>query len=347
MSPTEYIQSRLRACAQWRESLPRMTDTERKVYIEQLIFRKPYRKWKAGDILKSRVPHAVAYTYEHKKPLTFRYWFGGYKLWRLQSAPRIDWAEVFALMYYLEYLAPIAAAHPHGIILQFCSDEYFVEQLNNIPRTDTEAYTASFKELIILISAYLPSSIEIEYTLNRHALGTEELFASEFKKVVDTIRPTWGNRRTPEELERDLASSWLNIRFDSGGSSDLSHFSEREQRDRALESLLLHDALGVFENPLIVDRHQDDSISIFAVSFPDSLGLGTTKSSMVKFWVGTGVLERDGDSFKERILSHKQYDAARAVSRALHGVADVLPHLETIEVFDIPFDFQAKRAPVV
>ncbi len=348
MSPAEYLVERLRTCGISQEVISQfVSDDARAAYIEQLIFRKPYRKWKAGDVLKERVPQAIAHTVSHHQPLTFRYWFGGYKLWRFKSAPRIDWAEFFSLAYYLEYLAPIAAAHPYGVVLQFCSDEYFVEQLNNIPQSDTQAYTQSFKELIALFRTYLPPSVSIEYSLNRNALGSEELFTSRFQEVVSQLRPGWESRRTPDELERDLASSWLNIRFDGGGSVDLSHLTYVQQREKALESLLLHDALGVFENPLIVDAHKDNSISIFAIAFPDSLGLGTTKNSMVKFWVGTGVLERVNDTFKERILSFRQYDEAKALARTHHDIGGAIPLFESVEVFDTPFDFQNKKVPVL
>ncbi len=78
MNAADYIEHRIRTCGVTHDAPPEfISESVRAAYIEQLVFRKPYRKWKVGDVLKERVPHAIEYTLSHKQPLTFRYWFGG------------------------------------------------------------------------------------------------------------------------------------------------------------------------------------------------------------------------------------------------------------------------------
>jgi hypothetical protein len=44
-----------------------------------------------------------------------------------------------------------------------------------------------------------------------------------------------------------------------------------------------------------------------------AISLGTTKSLIVKFWVGVGALKADGDSYKMLVLSPKQLADAECV----------------------------------
>ncbi|MFM2415056.1 MAG: hypothetical protein RI911_749 [Candidatus Parcubacteria bacterium] len=330
--PQTHLIDRLRTCAMYQPAGTILTDEALRDELRKLVLRKPYRKWKAQARFLERLEYALTHSLTHHEPLRFRLWFGGYKLWRFTTAPTVDWAEFFMLAYYLEYLAPIAALHPHGVELVFSSDEVFVERLNNIPQKDTEAYTHSFKQLITYFQQYHGTHISIQYRLNRHELGDEASFEKGFQAAVEQIRPIWTSQRTPEQLEKDLSSSWLNIRF-SGGSTELSHLSEDQRRVKALESLLLHDALGVFENKILTDDHPE-YISIFPTGeFADTLGLGTTKNSMAKFWVGTGVLERHSDGhFSERILTWKQYSALEKGTFDILDVSGVLPEKQFNEI---------------
>ena len=41
-----------------------------------------------------------------------------------------------------------------------------------------------------------------------------------------------------------------------------------------------------------------------------AIGVGTTKKAVMKFWIGTGVLRRDGDDYDQDILSPTQLENA-------------------------------------
>ena len=53
---------------------------------------------------------------------------------------------------------------------------------------------------------------------------------------------------------------------------------------------------------------QPDKIAIFSQQLSSGmfLAVGTTKTSIAKFWVGAGILERRGENYIEHIFSPKQ-----------------------------------------
>lgn len=55
-------------------------------------------------------------------------------------------------------------------------------------------------------------------------------------------------------------------------------------------------------------KDRQDKILVFSQPLPSgtAVSLGTTKSSIAKFWVGVGALKVSGNSYKEIILSPKQ-----------------------------------------
>mgnify|MGYP001564266881 CR=1 FL=1 len=68
-----------------------------------------------------------------------------------------------------------------------------------------------------------------------------------------------------------------------------------------------------------------ENINAFAVFFePNTIPIGTTKTSIVRFWVGVGALQKRDDSFIETILSPSQIEKTKATwepieIKGLHG----------------------------
>lgn len=60
----------------------------------------------------------------------------------------------------------------------------------------------------------------------------------------------------------------------------------------------------------------EDKIVVFSTPIPNAVAIGTTKSSVAKFWTGIGVLAKTDDLFREYILSPKQMErVAKSPSR--------------------------------
>src|SRR3990167_5830288 len=99
MTPQEHLRDELKNCSQYT-----LTQTEQqelsslgmKAFLFKQITRKKFRKWRLPDLAHDRINRALDHCLAKSEPLTFRFRFGGYKLWRLDSAPEVDWAEFFA-----------------------------------------------------------------------------------------------------------------------------------------------------------------------------------------------------------------------------------------------------------
>jgi hypothetical protein len=55
----------------------------------------------------------------------------------------------------------------------------------------------------------------------------------------------------------------------------------------------------------------EDKILIFTIVVPNAIAIGTTHSSITKFWIGVGALKPKSDGFDQIILSPKQLQAAQ------------------------------------
>ena len=67
-------------------------------------------------------------------------------------------------------------------------------------------------------------------------------------------------------------------------------------------------------------KDRQDKILVFSQPLPSGtmISLGTTKSSIAKFWVGVGALKTSGESYKEIILSPKQLEDANYIWQDIH-----------------------------
>lgn len=307
MEPQEYLEKKLKHCAHYE-----LTPSDRKILDERglkdflfgQITRKRFRRWKLPDLARERIDKALDHCLATQEPLLFRFRFGGYKLWRLESSPEADWAEFFALAHYSAYLAPVIAAYKPGVKIFFMSDDVFVQRLDNVPQTDTESYYRSFQHLCREFKKYAPANFSLEMKRHSSLYVSPEELEKEFAAKMDEIENGWAGKLTPERRESALATSTLNVKWD--GVEDLTALSPEEKSKKIERSAIMHDALVQLSTIRAFSDQNPAMISIFTTQFPSVVAVGTTKTSIVKFWIGTGVLEeRDGEYF-DRILSPGQ-----------------------------------------
>ncbi|HEU5187359.1 MAG TPA: hypothetical protein VFT87_02545 [Candidatus Saccharimonadales bacterium] len=309
MKPLDYIQSELQHCAEYS-----LTDDDRalleKQGIEAFIYAKltskKFRKWAVDESSEQQAKRAVQLNVSQNKPLQFRYPFGGYKLWRMPSSPEVDWAEFFAIAYYCKYLAPIAAAYKPGIEFLFASDDLIIERMDNVPVADTEAYFASFKKLVGEFQKHFPVNFKMDIVRIADLYDDKE--AMEHELAANVVKTKQDYTTTVDEARKKkmYTTSELNIRFD--GAKDLTKLSDEERRAMIEMGPVYHDAYCALSKRREFNRGED-KIVIFTTVIPNAIAVGTTKTSVTKYWTGFGVLERNGDSFKARILSPSQLEA--------------------------------------
>lgn len=304
MGVKKYLEDKLKNCSKYE-----LTDLDKKFlskysvadFIFQKLTSKKFRKWAINDDSVRRVKEAIRVSMDKNEPIKFTYPFGGYKLWRIPTAPEVDWAEFLMISYYVNYVAPILQTYEPGVEFVFSSDDLIIERMNNIPKEDTDAYFSSFTKLINAFSEYFPSNMKMEIKQVSSLYEKDEL-EQELSGHFERIKKAYLNM-DEKRKESMLKTSELNIKMQ--GVKDWTKLGPDEQQEKLGLGLVYHDA-----QCSLVKRGNfvrgEDKIVLFTTVIPNAIAIGTTKTSITKFWTGYGVLEKHGDIFKDRILSPKQ-----------------------------------------
>jgi hypothetical protein len=282
-------------------------------FVYAKLTSKKFRKWAMDESSEQQVKKALQLNISQNKPIQFRYPFGGYKLWRLPTAPEVDWAEFLAIVHYCKYLASIAAAYEPGVELLFASDDMIIERMDNVPVADTDAYFASFKKLLEQFRPHFPANMKIDIVRIGDLYEDKTAMEKELAENVERMKEQYKDVDESKK-QKKLVTSELNVCWD--GAKDLTGLSDEEKRAIIEMGPIYHDAYCALSKRRAFNRGED-KIVIFTTPVPNAIAIGTTKASMTKFWTGIGVLEHSGDSYKAVILSPKN------IEEKLNGIEPV------------------------
>lgn len=292
MEPDQYIKSQLNELKTVRELV--MPKDKISKFIVSKITSKKFRKYAIDEAMRLHIEKVVENAVRSNEPINFVWVFGGYKLWRLPTAPEGDWAELFSMMYFAKWLKPIAEVYRPGVIFDFYSDDVIVSRLNNIVESDINAYQESFKKILKYFESYLPNNLK--YTFHRVA---DQYGEGEFAKELE-VNMAKLTSELPGGLpmldDAKAAMVELNVKLNVGQDQDVK-WKEKV--------LLLHDAYAMASQRRPYYRNEQ-KIMVLNTPVRGVIAIGTTKSSVAKFWCGLGVLEKRGEDYFEKILSPKQ-----------------------------------------
>ncbi len=292
MTPSHYVQQQLDMLSAPLPVPVIESGIEEKIYT--LLLSKKFRKYAVNPEYVEHIRSAIALNVSRGLPIKLTLVFGGYKLWRLPEAPEPDWAEVFSLIYYTNWLRPIAAIYKPGVIMDFYSDDVILEYMDNIPKSETEQYIAGFRNVLEFMKSYIPNNIS--FTLNRvgDQYRSYKDFIIELEQSIEDVKKTFGGLPTLTPEQAKLVE--LNVRVKPGQTDD-PKWKEKV--------FLIHEGYARVSKRRPYYRCPD---KIFVITRPlkDSIAVGTTKTSVVKFWIGVGVLKKQGDSFVPHVYSPKQ-----------------------------------------
>lgn len=301
MTAQEYIESKLKRLAEVKADATISRESlESAIYAK--VMSKKFRKLKADDIAVKNVKAVVHNAVTKNEPIAFYVLFGGNKLWRFDEAPEVDWAELFAVMYYAEYLASIAAVYEPGTTFKFYSQNISVERLNNVPYSETERYTKTFKDMLKWLKSYVPSNVAVTYYQHREEYRDMDEYASEIESIKQNMLKKSGGK-LPMLSPEQRAATELNVRLTPGQSDDPKW---REKVELEHQSIFQTKSLRA-----IFDEEEKSIISVSPTPFPGLVALGSTKRSIAKFWAGVGALEPTENDFNEIVLTPKQLSAAK------------------------------------
>lgn len=299
MTPKEYILStfeNLRAPIKSEDIGD--TPLEEAIYVK--LMSKKFRKLKAGDECVQIAKEAIKVSVKNNQPIRIFQMFGGNKLWRFEEAPEIEWAELFSLTYFIEWSRLIASVYAPGVIFEYFSQDISVESLNNVPRSETDKYSQTFRELLEFIEPYLPQNVKVVYKRHYELFDNPDGYSYEIEEAKKKILSD-NNGELPKLDEHQLTATELNVKLKPGQNED-PQWRERVE--------LEHQA--IFITPTLKKYTSDPTIIWTCPTYyPDSVVTGSTKRSYAKFWAAVGALQKEGDNYAELVLTPKQLETTK------------------------------------
>jgi len=266
--------------------------------IEDEIFKRlmsrKFRKYAANDELKKRIKESIAYRVVRRLPISVTFMQGGFKLWRLEESPEVDWAELFSFMFYSEWLSGVCAIYEPGVVLEVYVMDFIMEVISNYTREETLAYQDSFRAIIKYIANYVPDNLKMQLTTTTDRYGSEEAFWKELDVAVSKFKKVEDITLSPEEI----TTLELNYRPKKG---EILGPKWREENTR------VHHAYVQMDSDKAWKERIAEIIAIpYHKGWTYGLHMGATKDSIAKYWIGVGALRERGDSFITTVLSPSQ-----------------------------------------
>ncbi len=299
MTAQDYIQAKL-------EDLKKPLGISKPVGQEELIeaiFKaftsKKFRKYSLGQEHADHIKSSIAMNVKNNEPIKATLVFGGYKLWRLDETPEVDWAELFSLIYYTNWMKPVCELYEPGVWFDFFSDDVIVPKMNNVSPDDTKIYQASFHKLLEFLKPYQPKNLNMTFNRVGDQYESYEAFELDLEEQMKSLTASL-NGNLPVLSDVAIATLDLNVRTTPEQLAD-PKWHEKVQ--------LMHDSYAQVKGRRPYYR-TPDKLSIMTTPYNGMLSVGTTKDSIMKFWIGVGVLRPNGDDFRQIILSPSQLDKA-------------------------------------
>lgn len=316
------------------------------------LFAKKFRKYAISPEVRQNVSAKLDNILAKKLPLTFVPSFGGYKHWWAPTYPAIDWAEIFNMKFMLEYLAPIFLNYDgNKTTIEYESEEVILSELNNIPQSGLDEYTKTFRAACDFFNGLLGDKVSLKLSLAREQYKDYGFDKQKLLKRIDEMMPEYVERFNSydkDDQERRILKAKTNFKLD--GVKDFSHMSEREQYDlfkwsRIFDEAFLDADFEVRGNDFFEKENNIPLLFSFGLGPGGEawLHIGSSKSSMVDFWAGMGILElREDGSIVERIVSRSQYEQIKdkLVDVAVESkVSYICNNLKHIQVYEGKLDF--------
>jgi len=297
MKAEDFIQKRLNDLKVAQKVTPFKSEKDLADFVFKTLMSKKFRKFAVTPEYIPHIQEAIGNSIKNNLPIKLLFPFGGYKLWRLEETPEADWAELFSMMYFTKWVKPIAEVYKPGVEFDFSSDDIVVERMNNIPKADTESYARSFNMIINFLKEYIPTNIKFSLTPVSSYYQPEE-FEKDLKEKIALMEKELGGLPKLDDRSRRMVE--LNVRLKPGQDQDPLWREKVE---------LLHQSYYTIPKRRAYNRAKE-KIIVFCLKMENCIPIGTTKTSVAKFWPGVGALKKTDDTFSEYVLSPSQLESS-------------------------------------
>jgi len=283
MTAQDYIQAKLTELRQ-PQGLPKpQNNDELADTIFKLLMSKKFRKYSASPEFIEHIKQSIRGHIEAGTPINVTFTHGAYKLWRFEESPEVDWAELFALMYYTKWLAPICEIYEPGVWFDSFVDDLILPKLNNLSMDEIIAYKQSYQKVIDFLKAYQPDNFKMTITGAGDLFDSLAAFEEKLAKDVEEYAATLPDG-LPEVSDKRKAMIELNVHPNKTVQND---------PDWMAKNVLVHDAYISKTKRGVGYTFRPDKILAFTQPLPVGLFLavGSTKDTIAKFWTGIGALK--------------------------------------------------------
>jgi hypothetical protein len=298
MKAQEYIQSQLDSLKKPIGLVKPTNETELEEAIYKALMSKKFRKYSANEDLQEHVKNAIKLNIEKNEPINITFLHGAYKLWRLEESPEADWAELFSLMYYTNWVKPVCEIYEPGVWFDFFVDDLIIPKLDNVEFANVQAYIKSYQSVIDFLKNYQPSNLKMTITPVGSQFESPEAFDKSVQRNLDKLTAEVPSG-LPELTESQKAMVELNTKVTD------EQLKDPKWREKVYH---LHNAYMITKSEPGYHKGRPEKIMVFNQPLPSgtTISVGSTKDSIMKFWIGVGVLQPRDGSFRQVILSPNQ-----------------------------------------
>lgn len=289
-----------------------------------MIKSKKFRNIAANQNLLNHIKNAINYNVDNNKPINITFLQGCYKLWRLEEAPEVDWAEFFAIIHYIQWIKKILFIYKPGVVIDFYVDDLIMMKISNYKREEIAAYYSSFQKVINYILPYCPSNLNLKITTVSSQFNGEIDFWQQLDKQISF----WKETKEINLSESMIKTIQLNYR-------PLS--CEKLSIEQMKEIILIHDAHSSLSQRL---RYRKEEGKILAMpqhykGVDDRVYVGSTRDSIIKYWVGVGAIKVIKDKIYPTVLSPQQIKDTNFEIKNVKIEALNLKNFSKIRVFQL------------
>ena len=318
MKAQEYIQQELENLHQFNAKEIAKENLADEIF--RLLMSKRFRKYSADPKLIEHIKKSIQLNIQNNQPINFTFLQGAYKLWRFKEAPLPDWAALFAAMYYTKWLKTICEIYKPGVWFDYFVDDVIVTKIDNIPLENIELYQKEYQKVLNFLKQYQPNNFRMTITRFIDQYSSLEVFEKLLQQHIEKLSLT-----NPTFTEEQL------------GAVELCAKPTPEQLKDPLwkeKVRLIHDAYMTMKKELGYN-FKDNKIPVFNQPRASDmfLAVGTTKTSIAKFWIGIGALKQIVNGFIEYVLSPRQVELINFQIENIQIKGLDSKNFETIRIF--------------